>query len=171
MNESEDQADGDGREAFGSALVGRAENDNQEERGADDFDGEARGEGIAAGGVCGVAVGGETAGDPTRFAAGDSVERTRGEDAAEHLGNDVGRKFFDRESFGDDQADRDRRVDVAPGDVADGESHGEQGESEGQRDPGEADAEPGISSRQYRGAAASEDQPEGAEQFSDGAFV
>ena len=37
MDEGEAEADGDGGEAFGSALVGRADDDQQEERGKDDF--------------------------------------------------------------------------------------------------------------------------------------
>jgi hypothetical protein len=59
---------------------------------------------------------------------------------------------------------------VAPGDVADGESHGEHGETEGKRNPDKADAESWISGCEYSGTATSKDQPEGAEHLSDGTF-
>ena len=51
MDEGEAEADGDGREAFGGALVGGAEDDEEEEGGEHDFDEEAGEEGIAAGGM------------------------------------------------------------------------------------------------------------------------
>ncbi len=63
MNEGEAEADGDGGEALGGALVGGAEDDEEEEGGEDDLCDEAGEEGVAAGGVVGVAVGCEAAGE------------------------------------------------------------------------------------------------------------
>ena len=119
-----------------------------------------------------VTVGGEAAIErESLFAAGDSVKRARGEDGAEQLGDNVGRQFAGREALCDDQADRDGGVEMAAGDVADGECHGKHGEAEGECDPGESDAEPRVRGREDSCAAASKDQPESSEQFCDHAFV
>jgi hypothetical protein len=56
---------------------------------------------------------------------------------------------------------------VAAGDVPDGEGHGEHGQAEGQRDPGQANADIRKGGGQYGTAATSENQPEGADAFSE----
>ena len=63
MDEGEAEADGDGGEALGGALVGGAEDDEQEEAGEDDLVDEAGEQRVAAGRMLAVAVGGEAAGE------------------------------------------------------------------------------------------------------------
>ena len=176
MDEGEAEADGDGGEAFGGALVRAAEDDQQEEAGEDDFDEEAGDEGVAAGGVIAEAIGGESAEDEVWPAAGDDVEDSRGDDGSCYLGDDVGAKFRGGEALADDEADGDCRVEVAAGDVANGEGHSENCESEGEGNADEGDTEMGSSRygrpRGLKGggkdgaSATTEDKPEGPEEFS-----
>src|SRR6266478_2768582 len=133
MDQREAEADGDWGEAFGGAFVRGAEDDEEEEGGEEDFDEEAGEERVVFGGVVGVAVGGES--------AGEEVEDSRGADGSEDLGDDVGGKLGDGEAFCGDEADGDCWVEVATGDMADGEGHGEDGESEGKGHAYVADAE------------------------------
>src|SRR5690606_15332658 len=66
-----------------------------------------------------------------------------------------------REALGYHLADGDRRVEVAAGDVAEGVGPGDDREAEGEGDAVEADEGPG----EHGGAAASEHEPERAEQL------
>ncbi len=69
------RSDGDGGEALGRALVGGAEDDKEEEGCEDDLGDEAGKERVPAGGVVGVAVGGEASGEgEAGLAVGDEVE-------------------------------------------------------------------------------------------------
>jgi hypothetical protein len=163
MDQGEAEADGDGGEAFGGAFVGGAEDDEKEERGEEHLDEEAGEERVVFGGVVGVAVGGESAGEGEGgVAAGDQVQNSGGADGSENLGDDVGGQFGDGEAFGGDEADRDGGVEVAAGDVADGEGHGENRESEGKGHADVADAEVNACGEDSA-AATAEDKPEGAE--------
>ena len=127
---------------------------------------EAGEEGVAAGGVVGVAVGGEAAGEgEAGFAACDDVEDAGGCDGPEDLGDDVGGQLGDGEAPGGDQADGDSGVEMAAGDVADGEGHGEDGEAEGEGHTDEADSQVGEGCCEDGAAATAEDKPEGAEEL------
>ncbi len=72
-------------------------------------------------------------GAEARLAAGDQIEDRRTRDAAEHLGDDVGNRLGLRMASADHEADGDRGIEVAAGDVADGVGHGQHGEAEGER--------------------------------------
>ena len=61
VDERQAEADGDGGEAFGGALVRAAEDDQQKEAGEDDLGYEAGEERVAARGVVAEAVCGESA--------------------------------------------------------------------------------------------------------------
>lgn len=70
------------------------------------------------------------------------------------------------------ESEADGGVDVAAGDVTNGINHGQQGEAEGDRNTKEAQAKGvgggsviGKDSGKNRAAAATEHQPEGAEEF------
>ena len=65
------------------------------------------------------------------------------------------------------EADRHRRVQMAPRDVTDGIGHGEDGQTEGERHPEEADTHARERRRQHRAPAAAEDEPEGADELRD----
>ena len=105
------------------------------------------------------------------LAAGDQIENSGAGDAADDLGDDVGDHLGFRMTSADDQSDGDRRIQVAARDVADGVGHGHHGEAEGERNADEADAEvdggvtdrTGEVRREDRAAAATEDEPERAE--------
>jgi len=176
VDEGEAQADGDGGEAFGGALVCAAEDDQQEEAGEDDFDEKAGEHGVAAGGVVAEAVCSESTEDEVWPAAGDDVEDSGGNDGSCYLGDDVGAKFRGGEALADDETDGDCGVEVAAGDVANGEGHSENCEPEGEGNADEGNTEMGgswygrpwgLKGGGKNGASATtEDKPEGPEEFS-----
>ena len=86
-------------------------------------------------------------------------------DAAEHLGDDVGRQLGAGKRPPTTRPDRYRRVEVAAGDMADGEGHGQHGQAEGQRHAEQADADFGEGGGQHGAAATAEHQPERADEF------
>src|SRR5262249_54998558 len=73
--------------------------------------------------------------------AGDDVKDGCAGNCAQDLGNDVGKQIANREAPTDDEADRDGRVQVAAGNVANCKCHREHGKTKGQRHPDEADTE------------------------------
>src|ERR1700735_2020390 len=152
MDERETETDGDGGDAFGCALVGRAEDDEEEEGGEEKLRDEAGEEGVAARRVETVAIGGEAGRAGEAFlAACDDVEAAGSGDAAEHLGDDVGEKIPASEASAGIYAERDSGVEMRAGDMADGEGHGEHGKAEGEGDAPETDAELGVSGGKERG--------------------
>lgn len=90
------------------------------------------------------------------LSAGDHEENIRRCDRTQNLRDDVGNKLGGREAFAYNQPQADSGVQVAAGDVSDGEGHGEDGETEGQRHAGESYAERGESCGQDRRAASAE---------------
>src|SRR5262249_11427955 len=78
------------------------------------------------------------------------------------LRHDVGRDVLPVEPLAERQPDRDRGVEVAARDVADGVGHRQHRQAEGQGDAVEADLGPGIDRR----ATSTEHQPEGPEELS-----
>ncbi len=71
------------------------------------------------------AVCGESAEDEVWPAAGDDVEDSGGDDGSCYLGDDVGAKFGGWKALADYKAYGDGWVEMAAGDVADGEGHGQ----------------------------------------------
>jgi hypothetical protein len=94
MDEREAEADSDGRETFWRALIGGSEDNEQEEEGEQELRDKAGEQGIAAGRMRAVAVGGEAGGArEALLAAGNDVEAAGSGDATEQLGDDVGQKI------------------------------------------------------------------------------
>src|ERR1700690_750461 len=121
--------------------------------------------------MCAVAVGSESGVDVEGGrSAGNDVEDTGGGNCACDLRDDVGEKFRRRETLAHDQAQAHGGIQVAAGDVSDGEGHGEDGEAESEGDAGESDAEGGKSGGEDGGAASAEDEPESSEEFRERAF-
>ena len=130
---------------------------------------DARAQAVFAGAEIAVAVGGEAVQLEAGLARGDHVEHRRRQDGADHLRDDVGHDIGGLELSGGPEPDRDRRIEVAARDVADGIGHREHGQAEGEGDPEEADAERRKGGGQHRAAAAAEGKPEGAEELGSGA--
>ena len=109
-------------------------------------------------------------------AAGDYVEDSGGDNGSCYLGDDVGAKFGGWKALADYKAYGDGWVEVAAGDVADGEGHSEDCESEGEGNTDKGDPEMRCS--RYGGpwrlkgggedgaSATTEDKPEGPEELS-----
>ena len=75
MDQREAEANGDGGEAFGGALVGGSEDDQEKEGGEDDFGYEASEKRVVVWGVLGEAVRGESASEgEAGFAVGDDKQ-------------------------------------------------------------------------------------------------
>ena len=98
------------------------------------------------------------------LAAGDEVNHRCGNDGTDHLGDDVGQQLFGRKAPTHHQPEGNRRVEMAAGDMADGECHGQDSEAESESDTENADAERRTGC-DYRTATAAKYQPEGADQF------
>ena len=100
---------------------------------------------------------------------GDQQQHSTGRDARDDLGGDVGGRLLPGDAPPGGRAERDGRVEVAAGDVADGVGHGQDGQTEGQGDTDEADAELDVVGGvddlggEHGRAGAAEDEPEGAE--------
>jgi hypothetical protein len=80
------------------------------------------------------------------------------------VGCDVGGQFGDGEGFGGDEADGDGGVQMAAGDVADGEGHGEDSESEGEGHADVTDTKVDAGGEDAASATA-KDKPEGTEEL------
>lgn len=75
--------------------VGGSHDDHQEEERQHDFRDQARHQGVPAGRMFGVAVGGETRAQvEAGFAAGDDIQDGGTGDSASYLGDDVVRQFL-----------------------------------------------------------------------------
>src|SRR5262249_50068256 len=97
--------------------------------------------------------------------AGDEVEHRRRRDRTQHLRHDVRQEAARRETSAGPEADGDRGVEVAAGDMSDREGHGEHGQAKGERHSHEADAEILECRGDHRAAAAAKYEPERADEF------
>ncbi len=88
------------------------------------------------------------------------------DNGAQHLNGHVSQYIAPGKALGDGQTDSDGRIQVAAGNVSDGERHGHDGEAKGESHTGESDTQLWEPRGQDRGPAASEYQPERAKEFS-----
>src|SRR4051812_48008852 len=111
--------------------------------------------------MIGVSVGGK----PVKFqavirpAAGDHIDYRRRSNRSQHLENHIRYDVFARETPSSPQTDRDRGVQMAAGEVADGVGHGDDSEPESQRHTKKPDAGLGKGGRQHGTPAAAKYQP------------
>ena len=174
VDEREAETDGDRGKASRCAAVGGTHDHEQEdgrEHGFNKECGEHAG-GLAAKGVqavgegVGPAVGGECADASVgEVGACNHVKECRGDDTANHLGDDVGRGFLSGEATAGNLTERDSRVQVATGNVTDGVGHGEHRKAEGERNAHVTDTGGGNAASEHGCAAAAEYEPEGADRF------
>ena len=111
MDQRQAKLDCQWRKTHGRALVGTAQDDDQEHVGHDQFSHEVRHHRVAAGRMLAIVVR-----DEAGLAAGDEVEQAGADEAADDLGDDVGKEFLALEPSAEPQAYRDRRVEMAAGD-------------------------------------------------------
>ncbi|VFT75941.1 Uncharacterised protein [Klebsiella aerogenes] len=126
MDEGQRQADSDGGKARRGMFIGRAMDNQQEATGQDNFNDDSRQHGEAARGVFAIAIGGKSAGGGIKagFTAGHHVKHRRGNNAADHLSDNIANDFFRRETAAGPQAQGHRRVEMPPGNMADRKCHG-----------------------------------------------
>jgi hypothetical protein len=103
----------------------------------------------------------------SRRARRDQVEHAAGDDAADHLRDDVRQQLVAGEPLPEEQPDADRRVEVAARNVPNSVRHRQHGQPEGERDADEADAELGESGREHGAPAAAEHEPERTKKLRD----
>lgn len=177
VDEGQAQADGQGREPHGRVVVGHAKDDVDEKHRQQDLRAQHGHEGVAAGGVLAVAVGGHVAGRIEDVAtAGDGPQGRAGEEATQDLGDDVARHVLPLEPLRDGHTDRHRRVEVSPRDVpqrvghrydceTEGESHAQETNAEVHGRPSPQGGGGHEAGREDRAPTPSEDQPERADEL------
>ena len=174
VDEREAEADGNRGKACRCATVGGAHDHEQENSREHGFNEECREHagGLAAKGVqavgerVGPTVGGEGADARVgEVGAGYHIEECRRDDAADDLGDYVGRGFLSGEAAAGNLAERDRRVQVAARNVADGVCHGEHRKTEGERHAHVTDTGGRDAACEHSCAAAAKHKPEGADSF------
>jgi hypothetical protein len=113
-----------------------------------------------------IAVGGKALGQiETGRAACDHVEQRRGNDRADHLGNDVRQNLADRKAPARGETDRDGGIEMAAGDVADRIGHGHDAQAECQRHTDQADTDLRKTGGDDRAAASRKSEPERADRL------
>ncbi|CAD5301347.1 hypothetical protein BOSE62_70081 [Bosea sp. 62] len=168
MDQGEAEADGERRETGRRLAMGRAHDDEQEHHGHHHLGQEGRGQAVFAGRMLAIAVRGEALGEiETRRADRDEIEHGGGEDGADDLGDDVGHHLAGREAPAGGEADRDGRVEMTAGDMADRIGHGDDGQTERERYTKQPDADLRKARRDHGAAAAGEGQPEGTDHLCD----
>lgn len=93
------------------------------------------------------------------------IKRQSRGDRAGELGQDVGKQFAGGGAAAGKQADRDRRVEMTAGNMADRIGHGHNGQTKRQRNADKTDADLGEFRRQHGAAAAAENQPKCADEL------
>ncbi len=100
------------------------------------------------------------------FLGDDGLEEESGCDATEDLGGPIEKCFHSSDALGDPEADADRGIEVAAGNVAKGGNHDGDGQSVGKGDAKKTDAAGALQiTIRANGAGAKEDKSEGAEKF------
>ena len=168
MDQGQGQTDRQTRKTGWGPPVGRALDDEHEHRGQDEFAHHHRRHGVAARGVCAVAIRGKAArrGAEAGFAGGDGIEHGGRCNRADHLREDVRDHLADAKPPAGTQTDRHRRIEVPARHVPDGIHHGEHREAEGERHAEKADAKMRISRIEHCGTATAKHQPERPEELS-----
>ncbi len=141
-----------GAKPAGCALVGRAEDDQQKEHGHDDFGDQRRQQGVTPRRNARRSRSTQrplVTSNPSAPLAMTYNTPPR-DQSAEHLGHDVRGEFAGRETAAGPEADRDRRVQVAAGNMADGIRHRQDGQAEGKGYAMQADANMWKRSREAR---------------------
>ncbi len=119
----------------------------------------------------GVSVRSESTRSAEAFlAAGYQVECARARRPAEHLRNYIRQKLAEREAPADSEADRDSRVEMATGNMANGIGHSQNRQAEGKCGAQKSNAGVWKCCGQDRAAAPTKDQPERSKQFSSRLF-
>ncbi len=166
MNDGQGQADGQAGKTDRRQLMRRAQDDDQEDKGRNDFEDEGRHQAVAAlialaptvlakaGGVDVIAA---------QLARQDGVQHRGTEYGADDLGNDVGDEVLHVHAAGDPRPQRHRRIYVTPRYRADAIGHGDDGEPEGEGDAERQHTR--LIAGKDRRTAAEKDQHEGADEF------
>ncbi len=180
MDQGQRQADRQRREASRCLAVGGAHDHDQEHGGQHHFAQEGRRHAVTAGRQRTIAIAGERTGlaavdGEAAGPRGDLQQDEAGQQATSHLGDDVRHQVLGREAATGPQADADRRIEVRAGDMAERIGAGHHGQAEGERHAEEPDAQRiAVTAElggQHRTAAATQNQPERAEEFGGQAFT
>ena len=178
VDEREAEADGNRGEACRCATVGGAHDHEQENSRKYGFNEECRKHagGLAAKGVqavlegIGPAVSSECADACVgEVGACNHVEKRCCDDAADDLGDDVGRSFLSREAAAGNLTERDSRVQVAARNVTDGVCHGEHRKAKRERHAHVTDTGGRNAACEHSCTAAAKHKPEGADSFGNSA--
>jgi hypothetical protein len=141
--------------------VGRTHDDEEEDCREHDLGHEGRHERVVSRRVLPVSVRSKASAqvEPGRSAR-DHAEKSCREHGTDDLGDDIGGNVLRGKAPTRSEAHRHRWVQVAPGNVADGERHRDHAQAESEGNSEQADADMRESSCHHRGAAAREGEPE-----------
>ena len=167
MDQGQRQTNRERRKARRRALVGCAEDHQQEEEGHHKLGDQRRAERVVTGRVLAEAIRGEATRNEIKagLAAGDIGKHGRRRDATDDLRNDVADRIAHGRPSCSNRAERDRRVEVTTRHMTDRVGHRHDGETESKRDAEQADAHIRKGRSNDRAAAAAENQPECAEEL------
>src|SRR6476620_7947014 len=116
--------------------------------------------------MCSVAVRCKSLGNIKAWSTtGYDVEYGARNDSTENLRHDVGRELASRETTTSPKADRDRWVEVATRDMADGICHGQHGQTERERNAHQTNADVRKRRSKNRAPAPAKNKPERPEQL------
>ena len=166
VDKDEGKADGESCKVAGADFaVGRAEDDEDEDEGRDDFHEEGAAEASGVSHAVGAEGTGQVRGCDD---LGQEEEHRAGDDAAEDLADPVAAGVLPAHAAGDRDGEGNGRVDVASADAADGVGHGDDGEAES--DCGADDTCRGCAAEEHGSPAAQKRQDEGPDALSDVLF-
>jgi len=134
--------------------------------GQDEFRDKSSHERIAPGRVLGISVRGESVGQGEAcFSRSDDIQRRRACNSADDLCDHVRSDLTGLEAISRHQSDRDRGIQVTPGNMADRVRHREHGQPEREGDAEEPNSHIRKRGRQHGAAASSKNQPKCADQL------
>ncbi|KAG1259587.1 hypothetical protein G6F65_015275 [Rhizopus arrhizus] len=180
VDQGQREADRQRREAGRCLAMGGPHDHDQEHRSEHHFAQESGCHAVAPGRQRAVAVAGKCTGlaainGEATGTGGDLQQDEARQQAAGDLGDDVGHQVLGREAATGPQTDADRRIEMRAGDVAERIGAGHHSQAEGQRHAEESDTQRiAVTAElggQHRAAAATQNQPERAEELGGQAFT
>ena len=146
--------------------MGRAEDHEHEAKGHNDLADEASRYRISARRMIAVAVAGKACMNvETGLSAGDCVKDGSAGNGAQHLGNNIRRQLAGLEAPAGPKPKRDSWIQMATGDMANSEGHGQHSETERQRYADKSDAKLWKGGGKDSRSASAEDQPRSSNEF------
>ncbi len=146
--------------------MGRAHDNEEKHHRHHDFRDEARDQGVLAGRMLAISIRRKTLGDiESGGAARNHIEQRRSDDRTDHLRDHIRRDLSCRKTAARGEADRNGRVEMAPGHMTDGIGHRHDAQPERQRHTDQTDTNLWKRCGDNRAAATGKCQPKRTDRF------